>query len=162
MPFAKNTDKIWKLVEDNPTCMMVSHDENGAMRARPMRAIVDANAGELWFYTRIASGKSDELQFDGEACLCFGGESSSNYVSLTGAATLSADKARIKKHWNTFVDAWFPEGPDGGDVAMIRFKPDHGEYWDGDSSSILAALKMVIASARDERPDLGENKKVTF
>lgn len=162
MTIAKNAEKIWDLIDGNPTCMMVSHDESGAMRGRPMHAIVDAKAGELWFYTRIASGKSEEIESDGEVCLCFSHKNGADYVSLTGAATLTTDSARIKKHWNTFVDAWFPEGPDGGDVAMIRVRPDHGEYWDGDSSSILAALKMVVASSADEQPDMGENKKVVF
>lgn len=162
MSFDKNVEKIWKLMKDHPTCMMVSRDENGAMRGRPMHAIVEENAGALWFYTRLSSGKSEELDSDGDVCLCFASTSKSDFASVTGAATLVTDQARIKENWNTFVDAWFPEGPKGGDVGMIRVKPDHGEYWDGDSSAILAALKMAIASQKDETPDLGENRKVKF
>lgn len=162
MSIDANAGKIWKLMKDHPTCMMVSHDENGAMRARPMHAIVDEDAGELWFYTRLSSGKSEELAADGEICLCFASKSRSDFASVTGAATLSTDRARIENNWNTFVDAWFPDGPGGGDVGMIRVMPDHGEYWDGDSSSILAALKMAAASRRDETPDMGENRKVAF
>ncbi|QIE54016.1 pyridoxamine 5'-phosphate oxidase family protein [Pikeienuella piscinae] len=162
MSLGENVGKIWKLMRDHPTCMMVSRDENGVMRARPMHAIVEEGASELWFYTRLSSGKSDEIGSDGEVCLCFASISETEFVSISGMATLVTDQARIAKNWNTFVDAWFPEGPEGGDAAMIRVEPDHGEYWDGDSSAILAALKMTLASHRDETPDLGENMKVTF
>lgn len=155
-------EKLWDLIDDNPTCMMVSAGGDGKMRGRPMHAIVEDGTKELLFYTRISSGKSEELESDGDVCLCFACPKSSDYVSVTGHAALTTDQALIDKHWNRFVDAWFPEGPKGGDVAMIRVKPENGEYWDGDSSSVLSALKMLVASERDETPDLGENRKVSL
>lgn len=155
-------EKFWDLIEDNPTCMMVSADRNDKMRARPMHAIVNEDAKELLFYTRLSSGKSEELESDGDVCLCFSCPKTSDYVSVTGRAEVTTNQALIEKHWNRFVDAWFPEGPKGGDVAMIRVVPDHGEYWDGNSSSVLSALKMLVASEKDETPDLGENKKVAL
>ena len=42
---------LWELMEDNPTCMMVTQEPDGALRARPMRAVFERNAGEIWFYT---------------------------------------------------------------------------------------------------------------
>lgn len=154
--------KFWGLIDDNPTCMMVSVDSATGLHGRPMHAVPDADAGEIWFYTRLSSGKSEELAKDGEVCLSFSDPRASDYVSVTGQASLSTDKAKIKAHWNRFVDAWFPEGPDGADVGMIRVKAERGEYWDGDSSSVLAAIKMLVASERDETPDLGENRKVAL
>ena len=154
------TARLWDLIEDNPTCMMVSESASGGLHGRPMRAIPDREAGVLWFYTRMSSGKSAELEKDGEVCLCFADPRASDYVSLTGRATLSTDRDRIKAHWNRFVDAWFPEGPEGADVGMIRVEAERGEYWDGESSDVLNALKMLMASERDVEPDLGENRKV--
>ncbi|MEM8753830.1 MAG: pyridoxamine 5'-phosphate oxidase family protein [Pseudomonadota bacterium] len=155
-------DKLWDLMEDNQTCMMVSATPGGGMRARPMQAILEHDRGEIWFYTRISSGKSEELEADGEVCLCFSCPKTSNYVSISGRAEVTDDQAMIEKHWSRFVDAWFPEGKDGGDVGMIRVTPMLGEYWDGDSSSVLAAIKMLVASERDETPDLGENRRVAM
>ncbi len=151
---------LWELMKDNPTCMMVTQEPDGALRARPMRAVFEREAGEIWFYTRLASGKSAELAQDGHVCLCFEDVKKNNYVSVSGRAALVADKGMVHKHWSRFVDAWFPEGPDGADVGMIRVAVDKGEFWDSDSSDTLAALKMLRASATDETPDLGENRKV--
>ena len=54
-------EKLWDLIDDNPTCMMVSAGGDGKMRGRPMHAIVEDGTEELLFYTRISSGKSEEL-----------------------------------------------------------------------------------------------------
>ncbi len=153
--------RLWDLIEDNPTCMMVAEGDAG-MHGCPMRAIPDREAGELWFYTRLSSGKSAELARDGEVCLCFADTGASDYVSVTGRATVTDDRDRIRRHWSRFVDAWFPEGPEGADVGMIRVTPETGEYWDGQSSEVLAAIKMLIASERDETPDLGENRRTAL
>lgn len=153
------TEKFWDLIEDNKTCMMVTEATTG-MHGRPMHAIPEPESKEIWFYTRIESGKSQELAQDGEVCLCFSCPKTNDYVSVTGHARIVKDGAKIKENWNTFVDAWFPEGPEGADVGMICVKVDKGEYWDGESSSVLAALKSVWASQADETPDMGESRKV--
>ena len=156
-----DAEKLWDLIDDNRTCMMVT-DGSGGLHARPMHAIPAEDRNEIWFYTRLDSGKSRELDADGEVCLCFASPKRNEYVSVTGHAQVVVDRAKIREHWSTFVDAWFPEGPEGGEVGMIRVNVEKGEYWDGESSSILAALKMAVASQRDETPDVGENRKVAF
>jgi general stress protein 26 len=155
-------DRLWTLIEEHPTCMMTTVAQDGTLRARVMRAITERARNEIWFYTRVRSGKSEEIDRDGETCLCFAAPKASDYASVSGVATLTRDPELIRKHWSRFVDAWFPEGPSGDDVGMIRVDVRKGEYWDGESSSVLAALKMLHASANDELPDLGENRKVAF
>lgn len=159
---SETAQKFWKLIDDNRTCMMVSESGAKKLHGRPMHAIPKPDSNEIWFYTRLASGKSEELQADGDVCLAFSDPGSSDYVSASGHASISTDRAMIKEHWSRFVDAWFPEGPDGADVGMICVKVDAGEYWDGNSSRVLSALKMIVASERDELPDLGESSKVSL
>jgi len=155
-------DRIWALMEDQGVCMMTTAAPDGAMRARPMHAIIERERKEIWFYTRMTAGKCEEIGAASEVCLAFGCPKSNEYVSVSGDADATQDRDMIRKHWSRFIDAWFPEGPDGADVGMIRVRVSDGEYWDGESSSVLAALKMLRASATDETPDLGENRKVAF
>jgi general stress protein 26 len=156
-------ETLWKLIDDTRTCMMVTEAPGAALHGRPMHvAHADPERKQIWFYTRLASGKSEDLAQDGRVCLCFARPSRGDYVSVSGQGTVDADRQMIHAHWSRFVDAWFPEGPDGDDVGMIRVDVEAGEYWDSDSSSVLAALKMMRASAADETPDLGENRKVSL
>jgi general stress protein 26 len=155
-------DKLWNLAEDEPNCQFVTATPEGQLRARPMRAYIEKDREEVWFYTRLASGKSEEVQENAEVCLCFQRPGKNEYVSISGRARLSTDREMIDKHWSTFVDAWFPEGKDGPDVGMICVQAERGEFWDSTGSSALAALKMIQASRRDETPDMGEHRKVEF
>lgn len=155
-------DRIWALMADQSVCMMTTTATDGELRARPMQAILERGRKEIWFYTRLSDGKCEEIGDDDRVCLCFSNRKSNDYVSISGTAEATQDREMIRKHWSPFVDAWFPDGPDGPDVGMIRVTVTEGEYWDGESSSLLAALKMLTASARDDDPDLGENRKVAF
>lgn len=157
-----SNDKFWELIEDVGTCMMVTHDQVDGLTARPMHAIPERESRSIWFYTELDSGKTAELEEDREVCLTFGCPRTNHFVSVSGTATVTQNRAKIKEHWSKFVDAWFPQGPEGEGVAMIRVSVKSGEYWDSQSSKVLAAMKMLIASNRDERPDLGENAKVSF
>ena len=158
----QDRDRILRLIEENPTCMMVTQGADGALRARPMHAILERTREEIWFYTRLDSGKSRELEADGAVCLCFASPADGAYVSISGAAALSDDRAMIRRHWSTFVDAWFPEGPEGPDTGMIRVTPIRGEFWTAETNDVLAALKLARASAENRTPDLGEHGETGF
>lgn len=141
--------------------MMVTDTQGTALHGRPMHAAhIDPAKKQIWFYTRLASGKSEDLAQNGRVCLCFARPSKGDYVSVSGEGHIDPDREMIHAHWSRFVDAWFPEGPDGPDVGMIRVDVESGEYWDSESSSVLSALKMLHASAANETPDLGRNRKV--
>lgn len=155
-------DKLWDLAEEEPDCMLVTATPDGQLRGRPMRAFIEREAEEIWFYTQLSSGKSEEVQENHEVCLCFARPSKNDYVSISGRAEISTDHEMIDRHWSKFVDAWFPNGKDGAEVGMIRVRAERGEYWDGTGSSVLAALKMLRAANSEETPDLGENRKVAL
>lgn len=159
-------EKIWELIETNTLCMMVTEGDPAAgepkLAARPMQAVPEKGDNQIWFYTRLESGKTEDLRRDGTVCLTFADPHKGDYVSITGHAELTQNRAKIKEHWNTFIDAWFPEGPDGEDVGLIRVVPDAGQYWDSQSSRVVAAMKMALASQQNQLPNMGENAKVSF
>lgn len=152
---ADDMTKIWDMIDNEPTCMMTTVDPQGEMHARPMHAIAERETGTIWMYTELVSGKSAELERDGHVCLAFSWPSKGDYVSVSGAAEITQDRERIHRYWNRFVQAWFTEGPDGANVALIRVDPKKGEYWDTSSSKVVRAVKQLAASESDRRPNLG-------
>lgn len=154
----KEADKLWDMADDARECMMVDKF-SGGMRARPMAPIVKRDENAIWFVTDKDSGKVDEVRANPEVCLAI--SSGSDYVSITGDAQVVHDMAKLKEVWNPFIDAWFPDGPEGGNATLLKITPKMGEYWDS-PSSIVSTVKMLVASATDQRPDLGENEKVTL
>ncbi|HET7409880.1 MAG TPA: pyridoxamine 5'-phosphate oxidase family protein, partial [Paracoccaceae bacterium] len=161
-PMTDQRDKFWDMIEDHHACMLVTHGPGGTLHARPMHAIPDREKREILFYTQVADGKAHEIASSNEVCLTFVSHKKNDYIAVQGTAELTRDRELIEKHWNIMVKAWFPEGKDDPNIAMIRVKVRAGEYWDSSSSDISNALRMMTAAAGGRRPDMGDNERVRF
>ena len=159
---ADDRDKFWDMIEDHHACMLVTHGPGGTLHARPMHAIPDREKREILFFTSAAGDKSHEIATSDEVCLTFMSHKKNDYLAVQGKAELTRDRALIDKHWSSMVKAWFPEGKDDPNVALIRVHVRAGEYWDSSSSDIANMLRMMSAAATGSRPDMGDNKKVRF
>lgn len=155
------TDKLWDLVEDIGTGMLVTED-GGLLRARPMTVTVRRDLSELHMLTRRSSHKAVELEQDGRASLAFAEPRKGEYVSLSGAARISQDRGAIRALWGDYADAWFKEGADGEDVAMVRFRVLRAEYWDTESGPVARAREIAMAAHSEDMPALGEQQKLSL
>lgn len=109
----QQSQEIWGLIKDTKVAMLTTQDD-GVMRSRPMHHVQGEFDGTLWFFTAKSSGKIEELQRKKQVCLSYADPSNGAYVSLSGDVGFTDDKALIDKFWNGFVSAWFPEGKDDG------------------------------------------------
>lgn len=159
MSSPEHKQKIWKMINDIKVGMLVTLD--GDMpRARPMHLVQDEYDGKLWFFTRRSAEKVLEAQLDSDVCLSFSDQEEGVYVSLSGKARLIRDQALIDKYWNPFVGAWFPEGKDDPDVALLEIKVELGEHWRAKKSKTFQLYEIAKANIKkDATPDMGENEK---
>lgn len=65
---------------------------------------------------------------------------------LSGQATVSRDKAKIKELWEPIVKTWFTEGVDDPRITVIKVLPNDGYYWDTKHSMAVAGIKMMIGA----------------
>jgi len=158
MSSPEHKQKIWNLIKDIKTGMLTTRHGDD-LRSRPMVLVQDEYDGTLWFYTDLESEKVFELESDNDVCLSFADPDDQVYVSLTGVGRVTQDKALIDKYWNSFVSAWFPDGKDSPNVAMLEIKVLKGEHWNSDSSAMVKSVKTAKAKLKNEQPDLGEHKK---
>lgn len=161
MTTSPEAHKIWDMLGDHAVCMLVTKTGD-TMRARPMVALPREDEGLLWFITGKAGHKDDEVLKDAHVCVTYSRPSKNDYLSISGSASIVEDPDKVKALWNEGAKSYFPEGPDSPAVELIRVRPDHGEYWDATGNSALVALKMIEARFAGERPDIGENEKVSF
>jgi general stress protein 26 len=59
------------------------------------------------------------------------------YVSVSGRASLVRDREKIEELWNPDCEAWFPQGIDDPQLALLRVDATKAEYWDFESSTML-------------------------
>ena len=62
--------------------------------------------------------------------------------------------------WNSYAAAYFPEGPEGEDVAILHVVPKQAEYWVGGKPQHVECEELQKAAATGSQPDLGLNEKV--
>lgn len=158
MSSPEHKQKIWNLIKDIKVGMLVTLD-NETPRARPMHIVQDAYDGTLWFFTARSAEKVIEAKQDSDVCVSFSDQDAGIYVSLSGKARLTEDRALIEKYWNGFVGAWFEKGKDDPEVALLEVKVEFGEHWQANKSKVFQLYEMAKANIKDEKPKLGENEK---
>ncbi|MES2906593.1 MAG: pyridoxamine 5'-phosphate oxidase family protein [Pseudomonadota bacterium] len=132
-------DKLRKI----DICMMTTQTGRGALESRPMSNNKDVDFdGDCYFFTdgdstaakQIASHPQVNLGFSSSGGLFGGG---GTFISLTGPASLSTDKATMKKHWNKDIEVWFKDGIETPGLTLIHVKASRLKYWqNGDEGEI--------------------------
>ena len=154
------TEKMWGMIKSIGFAMLTTED-GGELRARPMYAAQDGFYGDLWFFTKASSHKVQEAAGQ-KVGVTYADPGKQDYVSLSGQATIIQDKATIAAHWSESMRTWFPSGKDDPDIALMRVEVKSAEYWDAPNSTMVHAFGYVKAVLTGTSPHPGENEKLTF
>ncbi len=153
--------KLREIVKAVDICMLTTVDERGDLHSRPMSNNREVELdGDLWFYTYGSSHKVDEVGRVPKVCASFADVDGQQYASLTGRAEVVRDRAKIEELWQPQLKAWFPEGVDTPDIALLKLTVERAEYWDGSQSLVAHAVGLVSSLVKGEPAELGENEKV--
>jgi len=153
--------KLWSMMKDIKFAMLTT-DDGGHLRARPMVAAQDKFDGTLWFFTRASSHKVDEVQSEQQVGVTYADAGQQNYISFSGRASLVQDRPVIAEHWSEAMRTWFPKGKDDPEAALLKVEVEMAEYWDAPSSTMVHAYGYAKAVLTGQSPDPGENRKVSF
>jgi general stress protein 26 len=157
---AEGIKKISELIKDVRICMMTTAAADGSFDARPMATQKTEFDGTVWFLTRHESGKVSEIESDSHVSLMYASPSDSTYVTAKGKATISRDKARIHELWNPMYKAWFPEGEDDPQIAVVKVDVTEAQYWEASSSKLVVGIKYLAAAVTGGKVDVGGTGKV--
>jgi general stress protein 26 len=155
----KNQDRVWELMKKVGFAMLVTRDGE-KLRARPMAAYLDRDNDAVYFLTDARRHKDEEIARDPNVNLSFADAGNQTYVSVTGRATVSNDRAKIKELFGTPAKAWWDSAEDPN-IRVLKFAPDDAEYWDS-PGTVVSYVKMAAAAVTGSRPDLGDNRKVSM
>ena len=139
--------------------MLVTRDGD-KLRARPMSAYLRREENAIYFLTDARHHKDEEIARHSSVNLSFADAGSMKYVSLTGTATVSNDRARIKELFSTPAKAWWDSAEDPN-IRVLKVMPDEAEFWDT-PGSVVAYVKMAVAVVTGTRPEIGDNRKVSM
>ena len=157
----QDVEKLAKLIKGIKFAMLSTALPNGTIHSRPMATQNAPFDGTLWFFTYADSGKVHELRNDQHVNLSYAEPSDDRYVSISGRATVVRDRKKAEELWTELHRAWFPDGLDDPNLALLRVDVSDAEYWDSPSSKMVQIAGFVKALVTG-RPatDAGENRKV--
>ncbi|MDQ2634464.1 MAG: pyridoxamine 5'-phosphate oxidase family protein [Pseudomonadota bacterium] len=152
-------DRVWQLADDITICMFVTWDGE-RQRARPLAANVDRDAHAFYFLTDVNGLKDDQIEQFPIVTLAFADTGGHKYVSVTGEATVSNDRAKIAELWTPDNKAFW-DSKDDPDIRLITVRPQDAEVWDS-PGMIIATVKMLTAAVTGAKAELGNNRKVAM
>jgi len=154
-----NADRVWEIIETVGIAMLTTSFPGG-LRARPVEARPERDAGLIWFVTDLRSGKEHEIEAEHDVGLVFIDAKAKAYLSITARAEVRQDHAKAAEIWKRTDNMWW-SGPDDPNVRVLRVQPLTAELWDGPASAAVAAFEFAKARITGAKPNLGENRKVT-
>jgi general stress protein 26 len=152
---AQGLSRLWPMIKDMRVAMLATWDGEH-LRSRPMHAHIDEAAGELCFFTRLDSGKTREARHYDEVNVAFADNAGQTWVSISGRARIDMDGEVIRRFWTPMAAAWFPEGLDDPELALLRIEPEIAEYWDMTASTMRYLWEVSKANLTGETPAIGD------
>lgn len=162
-------DELWDLLDEFRFAMLTTVDktmdggetDHGAeMRARPMASHLDREKGLIHFMSKRTDDKVEEIHDEDDVCLSYMRPDDQLYISVTGRATVSTDRALIERLWDVGAEAWFSGDKKTADVAVITVHPRHAEYWHNDQTAVRRAFEFAKGIVTDVPPEMGDNAKL--
>jgi general stress protein 26 len=155
-------EKLRDLTKGIDICMLTTND-GGVLRSRPMSTQDFEFNGDLWFFTDLKTHKAEEIKKDNRVNVSYVASSRTSYVSVSGTASLVKDQQKIDEYWKASHKAWFPKGKDDPDLILLKVEVEQAEYWDFASGILIHAYSFLRSMLTGAEPDdSGDSKKLTL
>lgn len=150
--------RLAELAKGIRIAMLTTVDEEGHFISVPMAQQEVEFDGDLWFFAERDSRVVRNITLNPHVGVTL--SSSDTWISIDGDGEVVQDPAKARELWNSWVEAWLPQGPDDPNVVLIKVTGHGAEYWDtpgGRAASILSFTKAKITGKRYEG---AENERV--
>jgi general stress protein 26 len=161
-------DKFYGLIDDINVAMMTTRRPDGHLESRAMANQKRAGGADLWFVTAEGTDKLRDIAHDPHVNLAYYKSGSYEWVSASGIASISHDRARIRELYEPDWKAWF--GADGDarhgtadDPRMVLIGIDvHAAvFLEVNKPKPVVLFELAKGWLTGERVDAGETHQLT-
>jgi general stress protein 26 len=135
---------------------------------RPMVTQDRGPFGDLWFVTNIETHKVDEVSWDPHVCIGYYSLKTMEWISVSGIATLSFDRARIRHLYHPDWKAWFSDeggkldgGPEDPRLALILVEAHSVIYSKAKYSRPRTLFEIARGIVTGTEPDVSREVRIT-
>ncbi len=169
MKDGKKLDQLYELIENIKTAMFTTRRADGRLVSRPMATQKRDSIADVWFVTDAESHKLDELEYDANINLGYFDSGSYEWVSVSGRARISTDRAEIRRLHQPDWRAWFGKvddvrdgGPDDPRLTLILIDADSVTYLKQNKSKPVVLFEVAKGMLTGSTPDLGHVRELEF
>ena len=165
---SKKIDELYDLIKGIETAMFTTRGPTGQLVSRPMATQDRIESADLWFVTNAETHKLDALALDPHVNCSYYNNRTHEWVSVSGLAHVTKNRARIRQLYKEDWKAWF--GDEGGDrdggpnderIALILVEAELATYMKVNKSRPIILFETLKGIVTRSRPSAGEVKEVT-
>ena len=156
-------EKFYAAIESIDTAMMTTRRSDGHLRSRAMANQKRAGGADLWFVCKDGTAKLDDLAQDPHVNLSYYRDSNREWISVSGTAIISRDRAKIAELYAPDWKMWFDEEgdprhgtPDDPRMVLIGVTVHAAEFLEINKSKPVLLYELVKGWVTGTEPELGE------
>jgi general stress protein 26 len=156
-------EKFYAAIESIDTAMMTTRRADGHLRSRAMANQKKADGADLWFVCREGTAKLTDLKHDQHVNLTYYRNSNREWISVSGTAVISKDRAKIRELYAPDWKIWFPEEgdarhgtPDDPRMVLVGVTVHFAEFLEVNKSRPVLLFEMVKGLVTGTEPEFGE------
>ena len=156
-------EKFHAAIESINAAMMTTRRADGHLRSRAMANQKRAAGADLWFVCKESSAKLSDIANDPHINLSYYRDSNREWVSVSGIASVSRDRAKIHELYEPDWKIWFDdEGdarhgtPDDPRMVLIGVTVHAAEFLEVNKSKPVLLYEFVKGFVTGAEPELGE------
>lgn len=156
-------DKLKSLVDKIDIGMVCTNVEgSNHPHAVPMSRQEVDEQGNIWLLFSSESDTYHNLQADSSITIIYSDVKDYNFLTVSGKAEISRDKARIEKYWNKMIEAWFEKGKEDPRIRVLKINTTDAYYWDNKTNNIVTFLKVAASAVTGEKLDIGRQGSLSL
>ena len=156
-------ERFYSLVDEIEIAMMTTRRPDGHLESRAMATQRRAAGADLWFVAAEETSKLRDLESDPHVNLAYYKDRTREWISVSGLATLTRDRNKIRELYADDWRMWFSdEGdprhgtPDDPRLVLIGVEVHAASFLELDKPHPVVLFELVKGFLTDETPDLGE------
>ena len=159
--------KFYDLVEEIEIAMMTTRRSDGHLESRAMANQKRAAGADLWFVTMEGSGKLRDLAGDPHVNLSYYKDRTREWISVSGIATVTRDRQKIRELYAEDWRAWFgQEGdprhgtPDDPRMVLIGVQIHAAVFLEVNKPQPVVLFEVAKGWLTGTAPDVGELHRI--
>ena len=157
-----NLTKLYEHIDDIEIAMLTTRRPDGHLESRAMANQKRAAGADLWFVTLDGSAKLKSIEHDPHVNLSYYKDRTREWVSVSGIAAISHDRAKIRELYAPDWKAWFAEEgdprhgtPDDPRMVLIGVDVHAAVFLEDNKPQPVVLYEVVKGWLTGAAPDIG-------